>query len=93
MYIISRATMQRVTLPPRLHDVIAAAMMIELFVLGSNTNRASVASIRLHEHGGLEPQQHEHGGLEPQQPRSTYCPNQFIYIFTYLIKIVYLCTY
>ena len=71
MYIISRATMQRVTLPPRLHDVIAAAMMIEPFVLGSNTNRASVASIRLH----------EHGGLEPQQPRSTYCPNQFIYIF------------
>ena len=53
MYIISRATMQRVTLPPRLHDVIAAAMMIEPFVLGSNTNRASVASIRLHEHGGL----------------------------------------
>ena len=47
MYIISRATMQRVILPPRLHDVIAAAMMIELFVLGSNTNRASVASIRL----------------------------------------------
>ena len=93
MYIISRATMQRVTLPPHLHDVIAAAMMIEPFVLGSNTNRASVASIRLHEHGGLEPQQHEHGGLEPQQPRSTYCPNQFIYIFTYLIKIVYLCTY
>ena len=50
MYIISRATMQRVTLPPRLHDVIAAAVMNELFVLGSNTNRASSlapASIRL----------------------------------------------
>ena len=32
MYIISRATLQRVTLPPRLHDVSSAAMMIELFV-------------------------------------------------------------
>ena len=33
--------MQRVMMPPCLYDVIAAAVMNELFVLGSNTNRAS----------------------------------------------------
>ena len=71
MYIISRATMQRVTLPPRLHDVIAAAMMIELFVLGSNTNRASRVIC----------------SLDPPAIQIS------LYIFTYLIKIVYLCTY